>query len=185
MYNQTIIFNELECKQILSEFVGNNHVAYKIRYDGVFYEKGCSATSHDLKWDSNNKWIFNKIKNWTDELNLGLKWKKPPSASFRKYKKGDFFLKHTDDVKGDYVRSERGIRILTIGIQLNDKLDYFGGDFFVWDNSDKIHIDKSLGNCALYTTNMPHEVTEITEGERNSLILFITDTHATFTKSII
>jgi predicted 2-oxoglutarate/Fe(II)-dependent dioxygenase YbiX len=185
MYNQKIIFNELECKQILSEFVENNHVAYKIRYDGVFYEKGCSATSHDLKWDSNNKWIFNKIKNWTDELNLGLKWKKPPSASFRKYKKGDFFLKHTDDVKGDYVRSERGIRILTIGIQLNDKLDYFGGDFFVWDNSNKIHIGKSLGNCALYTTNMPHEVTEITEGERNSLILFITDMHATFTKSII
>ena len=42
MYNQKVIFNELECKQILSEFVGNDHVAYKIRYDGVFYEKGCS-----------------------------------------------------------------------------------------------------------------------------------------------
>jgi hypothetical protein len=32
---------------------------------------------------------------------------------------------------------------------------------------------------------MPHEVTEIVEGERNSLILFITDMDATFTKSII
>ena len=185
MYKQKIIFNELECKQILTEFIENKHVAYKIRYDGVFYEKGCSATSYNLKWVESNQWIFNKIKNWTDELNLGLKWKKNPFATFRKYQKGDFFLKHTDDLKGDYVRNDRGVRILTIGIQLNSESDYSGGEFYVWDNANKVHINKSIGNCALYTTNMPHEVTEITGGERNSLILFITDMDATFTKSII
>ena len=88
-------------------------------------------------------------------------------------------------MKGDYVRNQKGVRILTIGIQLNGESDYSGGEFFVWDNDNKIYIDKVIGNCALYTTNMPHEVTEITEGERNSLILFITDMDATFTKSII
>jgi predicted 2-oxoglutarate/Fe(II)-dependent dioxygenase YbiX len=186
MYNQKIIFNELECKQILSEFVGNKRVAHKIRYDGVVYDNGCSTTSHNFKWDLNNQWIFVKIKNWTDDLNFGLKWKKkPPSGTFRKYKKGDFFLKHTDLPLKNYARSKRGILILTIGIQLNSELDYTGGEFYVWDNDNKIYINKSLGNCALYTTNMPHEVTEIEEGERNSLILFITDMHATFTKSII
>ena len=185
MYNQKIIFNELECKQILYEFVGSDYIAYKIRYDGIFYEKGCSAISHHLKWQPDNQWIFDKIKNWTDGLNLGLKWKRNPPATFRKYKKGDFFLKHTDDLKGDYVRNQKGVRILTIGIQLNGESDYSGGEFFVWDNDNKIYIDKVIGNCALYTTNMPHEVTEITEGERNSLILFITDMDATFTKSII
>ena len=185
MYNQKIVFNDLECKQILLEFTGNNHVTYKIRYDGIFYEKGCSAISHNLKWNLNNRWIFDKIKNWTDELNLGLKWKRNPVAIFRKYKKGDSFFKHTDDLKTDYVRHITGVRILTIGIQLNSETDYSGGDFFVWDNDNKIYIDKSIGNCALYTTNIPHEVAKIEDGERNSLILFITDMDASFSKSII
>jgi predicted 2-oxoglutarate/Fe(II)-dependent dioxygenase YbiX len=186
VYNQKVIFNELECKQIISQFVGNRYVAHKIRYDGVVYEKGCSTTSDNLKFDLNNQWIFDKIKNWTDETNLGLTWKKnPPGATFRKYKKGDFFLKHTDLNYINHVRNKRGLLILTIAIQLSSELDYIGGDLFVWNNDNKVYINKSLGNCALYTTNMPHEVTEITEGERNSLILFITDTDATFTKNLI
>ena len=186
MYNQKVIFNELECKQIISQFVGNRYVAHKIRYDGVVYEKGCSTTSDNVKFNLNNQWIFNKIKNWTDESNLGLTWKKPPpGATFRKYKKGDFFLKHTDLPFTNYDRNKRGLLILTITIQLSSELDYIGGDLFVWNNDNKVYIDKSLGNCALYTSDVPHEVTEIAEGERNSLILFITDTDAAFTKSII
>jgi predicted 2-oxoglutarate/Fe(II)-dependent dioxygenase YbiX len=180
MYNQKVIFNELECKEILSQFVGNRYVAHKIKYDNIVYEKGCSITSGSLKFNLNNQWIFDKIKNWTDELNLGLIWKKPPTgATFRKYKKGDFFLKHTDL---SYINQ---VKILTIIIQLNNETNYSGGEFFLWDNNNKINIDKSVGNCVLFTTNMPHEVAKIEGGERNSLILPITDMEATFTKSII
>ena len=88
-------------------------------------------------------------------------------------------------INTNHIRNKRGLLILTIGIQLSNQLDYTGGEFYVWDNDNKVYIDKSLGNCALYTTDVAHEVTEITEGERNSLILFITDMDATFTKSII
>jgi hypothetical protein len=153
VYNQKVIFNELECKQILSQFVVNRYVAHKIRYDGVVYEKGCSTTSDNLKFDLNNQWIFDKIKNWTDESNLGLVWKKkPPGATFRKYKKGDFFLKHTDLNYKNYTRNKRGLLILTIGIQLSGELDYSGGEFFVWDNNDKIYIGVHIAQPICWLT---------------------------------
>ena len=84
-------------------------IRFKIKYDGVLYQNGSKGTSKRLDFTEENQWIFDRIKKWTDNLNMGLVWKSTPFATFRRYREGDFFIKHTDDLNSDSIIKKRGV----------------------------------------------------------------------------
>ena len=185
IFKESVIFTKEEINSILSYMDSEEDIRFKIKYDGVLYENGSKGTSKRLDFTNENEWIFEKIKKWTNNLNMGLIWKSKPYATFRRYREGDFFVKHTDDLNSDSIAKNRGIRVLTIGVQLSDINEYEGGDFLLWNKETKISVDKTIGNTIMYSTNIPHEVKEITKGMRTSLILFATDKHVKFNNSLI
>ena len=93
-----------------------------------------------------------------------------PHGVFRDYKKGDYFLEHNDRV--DKVGAEK--RYFSATIQLSHPSEYSGGDVIV----DRKHtISKEIGSTTLWGTNLVHEVKTITEGSRNSLVFFASESH--------
>jgi len=185
IFKQSVLFTKEEVNSILSYMNEEEDISFKIKYEGILYEKGCSGTSKRLDFTEENMWIFEKIKKCTNDLNIGLIWKSVPFATFRRYREGDFFVKHTDDLNSDSIVKKRGVRVLTIGIQLSDENEYEGGDFLVWDKNKEIYVDKTIGNIIMYSTNVPHEVTKIKKGTRTSLILFATDKNVKFNNALL
>ena len=184
--NQTILFTREEVNSILSYMNDAESVISKqmIKHNGVLYKNG-DFLRKKLNFTDENMWIFEKIKKWTSELNMELIWKSTPFSAFRKYRKGDFFVKHIDNLNDKLDYSGGGHKILTISIQLSDEDEYEGGDFLVWNNDKKIIVDKKIGNTIMYSANVPHEVKEITKGVRISLIVCPKDTNIKFNNSLI
>jgi PKHD-type hydroxylase len=185
IFKESVIFTKEEVNSILAYMDTEKDIRFTIKYDGVLYKNGSKGTSKRLDFTNENEWIFEKIKKWTDSLDMGLIWKSTPYATFRRYREGDFFIKHTDDLKSDSIIKNRGVRVLTIGIQLSDDDEYEGGDFLVWNKDEEISVNKKIGNAIMYSTYVPHEVKEITKGIRTSLILFATDKHIKFNNTLI
>lgn len=185
IFKESVIFTKEEINSILSYIDDEEDIRFAIKYNGVLYKNGAKGTSKRLDFTNENEWVFEKIKKWTDSLDMGLIWKSAPYATFRRYREGDFFIKHTDDLNSDSVAKKRGVRVLTIGIQLSDINEYDGGDFLIWNKDEEISVNKKIGNAIMYSTNVPHEVKKITKGMRTSLILFATDKHIKFNKSLI
>jgi len=183
---QKVLFTKEEVDSILSYMDDEESIISKkmIKYDGVLYKNG-EFLRKKLDFTVDNMWIFEKIKKWTNELNVGLIWKSAPFSAFRKYREGDFFVKHIDDLNRLPGQHSGERKILTISIQLSDKDEYEGGDFLVWDNDKKIIVDKKIGNTIMYSTNVPHEIKKITKGVRTSLIFATTDTNIKFKNSLI
>ena len=184
--NQKVLFTKEEVNSILSYMNDTESVISKkmIKHNGVLYKNG-EFLRKKLDFTDENIWIFEKIKKWTNELNVGLIWNSLPFTAFRKYREGDFFVKHIDDLNEKYIMRGGEQKILTISIQLSDGDEYEGGDFLVWDNDKEIIVDKKIGNAIMYSTNVPHEVKEITKGVRISLIFAPRDTNIKFNNSLM
>ena len=184
--NQKVLFTKEEVNSILSYMNDEESVISKkmIKHNGVLYKNG-EFLRKKLDFTDENIWIFEKIKKWTNELNVGLIWNSSPFTAFRKYREGDFFVKHIDDLNEKYIIRGDGQKILTISIQLSDEDEYEGGDFLVWDNDKEIIVDKKIGNAIMYSANVPHEVKEITKGVRISLIFAPQNTNIKFNNSLI
>jgi PKHD-type hydroxylase len=185
IFKESVIFTKEEVNSILSHIDNEEEIRFKIKYDGVLYENGSKATSKRLDFTDDNIWIFDRIKKWTNDLGLGLTWESTPYTTFRRYREGDFFIKHTDDLRFDSFVKNRGVRVLTVGIQLSDEDEYEGGDFLVWDKDKEIAVNRKIGNAIMYSTNAPHEVKEIKKGMRTSLILFVTNKNVKFNNVLI
>ena len=183
---QKVLFTKEEVSSILSYMDDNESIISKkmIKHDGVLYKNG-EFLRKRLDFTDENIWIFEKIKKWTNELNMGLIWNSSPFTAFRKYKEGDFFIKHTDDLDPNYNKNRNELKILTISIQLSDVDGYEGGDFLVWDNNKEIIVDKKIGNAIMFSTNVLHEVKEIKKGVRTSLVLFVSDKNVKFNNYLI
>ena len=88
------------------------------------------------------------------------------TLTYLKYKKGDFFKSHTDD-------SPKNRRVLSIIFALND--DFQGGEFEFF-KEDKYILKQPMGSALVFPSNFlyPHEVREIKNGEKHSIIIWIT-----------
>lgn len=82
------------------------------------------------------------------------------------YVVGDKFSKHLDNF--GYPD-----RLWNVGIQLNDS--YIGGEYIIYQDSNSTYLSKEVGNVVAYTADTLHEITEITEGERWSMVIKIHD----------
>lgn len=122
----------------------------------------------DIVNDTESEWMFEKLFNWFSAVsNIERNPNnKPYGCSLHKYSKGDSFMKHTD-------YNERfPNRRWNLGIQLNEY--YTGGEYICYDtNNNEIILSKEVGTAIAYDASTPHEIKEILEGERWSIVLTI------------
>ena len=71
-----------------------------------------------------------------------------------------------------------------MGIQLND--NYEGGNYVCWDdNNNEIIISKEVGTAVAYNARIPHEIQEITNGSRWSIVMPISSLEIIETKTLL
>jgi len=85
-----------------------------------------------------------------------------------KYGKGDFYDYHMDS----NIQDNRSQRKLSITVQLSDSIDYVGGDFEFSKDIGKLDKKKlrEKGTILVFPSFLYHRVTEVTKGERFSLV---------------
>lgn len=86
-----------------------------------------------------------------------------------KYEKGDFYDYHTDSFLKPNICSQRK---LSVTVQLSDSIDYVGGDFEFNKTIGKLDRNKARekGTILVFPSFLNHRVTEVTKGERFSLV---------------
>ena len=156
MINQKILFDKQECESILWDSNGDI-MGWSMRdrkYD-----------SHQINYNENTKWIFDKLKNFFEiETNLKI-IKLKEEIHLHKFIKGDWFGKHNDI---------RDSRLYAVGVLLND--DFEGGDFKLY-NPNQYLLNKEMGNAYFFDVKIEHEITPILNGERYSLLWFLQNEH--------
>lgn len=122
----------------------------------------------DIVNDTESEWMFEKLFNWflmVSKIERNPN-NKPYLCSLHKYSKGDSFMKHKD------YNEKWPNRRWNLGIQLNE--DYTGGEYICYDTNDKeIVLSKEVGTAIAYDASTLHEIKEIVDGERWSIVLTI------------
>lgn len=165
-YTQKKLFTKEETSKILSFFKEEHPRIYPVtQTDLTVVPTGSLFTEAFLSWNEETNFIYERFQEWTTELKLDFEWIKPPAAEFRKYKVGDYFMKH-DDTPWDH--GDHPKRYFTITVQLDE--DYEGGEFIIDDDNV---LESGTGITSLWGIAVLHQVTEITKGERNVLTCFV------------
>jgi hypothetical protein len=180
MIYQEKIFTEDECNKIIdfSKIYNANpslrkaepNIDFKTnRVDSVIYKNGEKLGkrffAHDILRNENTEWLFEKLFKWFENVSnilLSPNTKKQ-NISLLKYETGDFFTKHTDIYKNFEWRR------WTLNIQLDNKYD--GGDYIIYlENGEMITLSKEPGTAIAYWSGYEHEIKEITNGIRYSIV---------------
>jgi hypothetical protein len=179
-FYQEVIFTDEECKKIIeySKVYPANAEKRKLEpninletnraeqnipsIDGK--KKGKAFFVYDIDREENTEWVFQKLLNWFQKVS-NIKLKETPTLNgmtLLNYKVGDFFMRHTD------IYPNFEWRRWTINIQLGDQ--YKGGDYVLYLDEKEIVLNKEVGNAIAYWAGTEHEVKEIKEGERWSIV---------------
>lgn len=123
-------------------------------------------------------WIYEKLNNVVRQLNSSF-FKYELSGydeiQYTKYNVGGYYHKHIDltpesQKSENYIEGMR--RKLSITMVLND--GYEGGDLCLYvDGSNKTVANTQKGRVIAFPSYMVHEVTEVTSGERLSLVIWV------------
>ncbi len=153
---QKILFNTQECKSIINITKSKKQ---NWEYKDRIYQ------SMSIIYNENTTWLFDILKDFVEnETNIKIvKIKK--EIHFHKFTKGNWFGKHNDI---------RNNRLYAVGVLLNDNFE--GGDFKLY-NPNEIILDKVIGNTYLFDVRIDHEIIQILEGERYSLLWFLENEH--------
>ena len=94
---------------------------------------------------------------------------------FVKYDVGDFFGNHRDSYPTIYgMNDERGVRKLSLTVQLSEESDYEGGGLRLEnDDSGAYHLNKNIGEAVVFPSWIRHEIKPVTKGIRKSLVAWI------------
>jgi hypothetical protein len=153
---EKILFSKEECESIIS--YNDTHITNWIMGDRKY-------DSHQINYDENTKWIFDKLKFFFEtETNLKI-IKLKEQIHLHKFTKGDWFGKHNDI---------RDNRLYAVGVLLND--DFEGGGFKLY-NPDEYLLNKEAGNTYIFDVKTEHEITPILNGVRYSLLWFLQMEH--------
>ena len=168
LFKQKVLFTEKECADIINQY---------LPFTRVFANKICSYASIGID-KTDNRWILDRIIKWVeDEVTCNINWDNNTDLDefyFQSYKVGDKFEKHRDNLYN---------RVYTAGLLLNDRFD--GGEFIVDVSSDKRKaFERKIGNCYVIESMLKHEITEITEGCRNVVILFFKHSQIKFDETL-
>jgi hypothetical protein len=161
MLIQSILFTEDECKYL----VGLKN-KYPLQGDNGRWEEfdDFRYKFYTLEYPSDIDWVIKRLCDFF-ESQMGLNiFTRPTKLNLHYYTEGDEFGKHID--------TGTPIKEWNVGIILNE--DFEGGDYLVFDENDNpIVIDKRIGNVCIYQSQIFHQVTPITKGERWAIAMFI------------
>lgn len=162
-------FTPEECDRIISLFPANPEQASTIGGD-VSRERKSSVAWLPVTADS--KWIYDRIAAHVRECN-DARWKFDLAGfqeplQLTRYQKGEFYKYHQDIGPGPFT-----VRKLSVVVQLSDPQNYEGGELqFAGFENEKV--ENSRGSIILFPSFNPHRVTEVTAGERFSLVSWLT-----------
>ena len=169
------IFTKEECEKIINfsqnttediNFDFSNYPNGKYEKNRIVFGDVASHNVYIIDNNENTEWMFNKLINWFSEKS-GVKFNKEikhQSCTLHNYIIGDNFSKHIDLSKGFEERR------YNLGIQLNEEYD--GGEYICYDkNGDSIVLPKETGTALFYHCRVPHEIKEITKGNRWSIVM--------------
>jgi hypothetical protein len=161
---EKVLFNVEECKSIVWDSTKNtnNHS----------YVQDRKYNSQQIYYNEDTKWIFEKLSEFfQEETKLKINSIKN-RIHFHKFVPGDWFGKHNDAIDN---------RLYAVGVLLNENFE--GGDFKLY-NTEEYTLNKQTGNTYLFEAKIDHEITEVTSGERYSLLWFLQKDNL-ITKTII
>lgn len=173
---ESIVFSNEDCEYIKSFWDDNQTISGK---DYTVQHKGDETLviKHDASGycinNSNSSlvdFVIEKVKPFgITSISLG-------SIKVVRYREGDYFAPHRD-----YIEYDNGIVYKTAIIQLSDEEDYTGGTLKVRG----VPKSNKQGSLTLFNSSELHEVTEVTRGERFSLVLFLFKEDLSFSKSLV
>lgn len=165
-YNEAKLFTSEECDIIRKYFTNESFRKFPITTKELTINPdGSSMTEDKFVWNEETNFIYKRLVEWTKQLQLDFEWIEKPFGMYRRYREGDYFVRH-DDTPWDHDGLPK--RIFTIGIQLKD--DYEGGEFIM---DDTYCANKEKGHTCIWGIEVPHEVKLITKGIRESLTFFV------------
>jgi PKHD-type hydroxylase len=159
-----------ECEKII-KIAKNNKIV-----KGKTFNNSKNVRESDIVWlypSEELDWLFRKITDATLSLNerfykfdlYGL----IEGLQFTNYKAPNGkYDKHVDRALN------KGIRKLSMSIQLTDPKKYEGGELKLYESDTPNTMSKKQGTLILFPSFILHEVTPVTKGERNSLVTWIT-----------
>lgn len=108
--------------------------------------------------------VYNTTVKCLEEYNLAFTWSaadEDTGYDLLRYKTGGYYKQHVDS----FITEPR---LLSCSLALND--EYKGGEFYFFDRKLKYTLDK--GDAIMFPSNFvyPHEIGEVTEGTRYSII---------------
>lgn len=192
MIYQEVIFTKEECDTIIDyknkyhsfiltpelSLLSNTRTVYheEKNFNGVGYDNSKDWIKRYDVWDipinEETFWFYDRIYKWFSKLSniqieRGKYFNRSDAAhKIHEYNVGDKFDLHADQNDGSIDR------IWNLGIQLNS--DYKGGDYICYDkNNIPISISKKTGNVMAYSSDVLHEIHEILQGKRYSLVVKI------------
>lgn len=180
MIYQDVIFTKEECDTIIN-YKNKYHTflvtpEWSVLKDTrtVYHESANNWLKKYNVWDvpinEETLWFYDRIYCWFINVS-GVKIDKNiyfntegAAHKLHEYQVGDKFDLHID-------RNENNLdRIWNLGIQLNS--EYTGGDYICYNqNSEEIFISKNIGNVVAYTSDTLHEIKEIKDGVRYSMVI--------------
>jgi predicted 2-oxoglutarate/Fe(II)-dependent dioxygenase YbiX len=165
-----IKFTKNECEKIInfSNTIEKKHSSYYFsNTDKINY------FVWNIYRNVDTEWIFNKIESFFT-FKTGIKIKKELNIiHLHNYKKGNLFHKHRDNLFPTQIHN--------IGVCLND--DYENGEFILYEPYEIL--PKKQGELYTFRSLRYHEVKEITNGERWSIICFLHIDNLEIKKSFI
>lgn len=192
MIYQEVIFTKEECNTIInyknkynlflvtpvSSLLPDTRTVFheEMNFNGIKTEVGKDWVKKYNVWDipinDETNWFYHKIYDWfIKKSNINLDktiYFNTTNAAHKlhEYVIGDKFDLHID--KNENTKDW----IWNLGIQLNSEYD--GGDYICFDKNEQfINISKEIGNVVAYTSDTLHEIKEITNGIRYSMVIKI------------
>ncbi len=121
-----------------------------------------------LEYSDEKRWLFDRLTSIIAQANtyyhFDLNGFYEP-LQLAQYGVGDFFDWHLDFGTGDSSN-----RKLSMSIQLSDPDTYEGGDLEFHINNTIVKAPRTLGSAVIFPSFIRHRVSEITQGERRSIV---------------
>lgn len=164
---EKIILSPEECKIFIDLFESDNCII-----DNYNPKYGKTGMLGVIKKESIPSFIFDRLKSFSiipfevkDEMN------KSYTFMMHKYGKGDSLVKHRDDSIENYtsIDLDRKKRFKTLVFQLSESDSYIGSNLVIGEHV----VGRQVGNVVCFNSNLLHEVTELTEGTRYTLVIWL------------
>jgi hypothetical protein len=129
-----------------------------------FYHDNLTSSMMDDLWFGLEKYFSELNFEWC------LAWEGYSAIRFNRYQQNQTMRLHCDHIKTLFSGEVRGVPILSLLIQLNDRSEYTGGEFVLFDEEKEI--DLNAGDLIIFPSNFlfPHKVNPVVEGTRYSAI---------------